>query len=161
MYNVVDDLINYYDSKKADYEKFCQENTKPFEIPPVSSTQLEDDYRKRINSMANQIASYKLNIQNDTEVIYKLMVHRNILEVAIKQFLEKIDEQTKQLLISTINEVKDKRENKDYKDYWWNAVNQEDFSAKLLWEIKNPEKISNPYLNFPNINMKLSSTSRR
>ena len=146
MYNVVDDLINYYDSKKADYEKFCQENTKPFEIPPVSSTQLEDDYRKRINSMANQIASYKLNIQNDTEVIYKLMVHRNILEVAIKQFLEKI---------------KDKRENKDYKDYWWNAVNQEDFSAKLLWEIKNPEKISNPYLNFPNINMKLSSTSRR
>lgn len=120
-----------------------------------------DEYEQKIKNMAKTIASYKLNIQNDTEVIYKLMVHRNILEVAIKQFLEKIDEQTKQLLISTVNEVKDKRENKDYKDYWWNAVNQEDFSAKLLWEIKNPEEVSNPYLNFPNINMKLSSTSRR
>lgn len=153
MYNVVDDLINYYDSKKADYEKFCQENTKPFEIPPVSSTQLEDDYRKRINSMANQIASYKLNIQNDTEVIYKLMVHRNILEVAIKQFLEKIDEQTKQLLISTINEVKDKRENdKNYRDRWWNWANQEKLSSKLLWETKNPEKIDyKPHLLFPDI----------
>lgn len=161
MYNVVDDLINYYDSKKADYEKFCRENTKPFEIPADTDFQLGEDYQKRINLMASQIASYKLNIQNDTEVIYKLMVHRNILEVAIKQFLEKIDEQTKQLLISTVNEVKDKRENKDYKDYWWNAVNQEDFSAKLLWEIKNPEEVSNPYLNFPNINIKLSSTSRR
>ena len=153
MYNVVDDLINYYDSKKADYEKFCQENTKPFEIPPVSSTQLEDDYRKRINSMASQIASYKLNIQNDTEVIYKLMVHRNIFKVACEQFLKKVDNETKQLLLDTIKEVKDKRENdNEYKDYWWNFVNQDDFSAKLLWETKNPEKIDyKPHLLFPDL----------
>lgn len=153
MYNVVDDLINYYDSKKADYEKFCRENTKPFEIPADTDFQLGEDYQKRINLMASQIASYKLNIQNDTEVIYKLMVHRNILEVAIKQFLEKIDEKTKQLLISTINEVKDKRENdKNYRDRWWNWANQEKLSSKLLWETKNPEKIDyKPHLLFPDI----------
>ncbi|WP_279084541.1 hypothetical protein [Gilliamella apis] len=47
MYNVVDDLSYYYDNKKADYEKFCQEITKPFEIPPVIDYQLEDNYKKK------------------------------------------------------------------------------------------------------------------
>ena len=125
----------------------------PNVIPPLNGAQVEAQYKVKVKNMADQIASYKLNIQNDTEVIYKLMIHRNILEVAIKQFLEKIDEQTKQLLISTINEVKDKRENdKNYRDRWWNWANQEELSSKLLWETKNPEKIDyKPHLLFPDI----------
>ena len=125
----------------------------PNVIPPLNGAQVEAQYKVKVKNMADQIASYKLNIQNDTEVIYKLMIHRNILKVAIKQFLEKTDEQTKQLLISTINEVKKKRENdSEYKEKWWKYVNQENFSGNALWEIKNPEKIDyKPHLLFPDI----------
>lgn len=151
MYNVVDDLSNYYDNKKADYEKFCQEITKPFEIPPVIDYQLEDNYKKRINSMANQIANYRLNIQNDTEVIYNLLFQRDFLLIAINQFLTKTDHNTKQLFINILNKIKaDKEADEQYKEKFWRWVNQENFSANLLWEVKNHDKIEhNPILNFP------------
>ena len=151
MYNVVDDLSNYYDNKKADYEKFCQEITKPFEIPPVIDYQLEDNYKKRINSMANQIANYRLNIQNDTEVIYNLLFQRDFLLIAINQFLTKTDHQTKQFFINFLNEVKSEKEaDEQYKQKFKNWVYQQNFSEKLIWEVKNPDKIKhNPVLNFP------------
>lgn len=125
----------------------------PNVIPPLNGAQVEAQYKVKVKNMADQIASYKLNIQNDTEVIYKLMIHRNIFKVACEQFLKKVDNETKQLLLDTIKEVKDKRENdNEYKDYWWNFVNQDDFSAKLLWETKNPKEIDyTPYLFFPDI----------
>ena len=152
MYNVVDDLSNYYDNKKADNEKFCQEITKPFEIPPVIDYQLEDNYKKRINSMANQIANYRLNIQNDTEVIYNLLFQRDFLLIAINQFLTKTDHQTKELFINFLNKVKSEKEaDEQYKQKFKNWVYQQNFSEKLIWEVKNPDKIKhNPVLNFPN-----------
>lgn len=136
--------------KDIQYQIEKQKQRAAYTIPADNGS---DEYEQKIKNMAETIASYKLNIQNDTEVIYKLAVHRNIFKVACEQFLKKVDNETKQLLLDTIKEVKDKRENdNEYKDYWWNFVNQEDFSAKLLWETKNPKEIDyTPYLFFPNI----------
>ena len=101
--------------------------------------------------MASQIASYKLNIQNDAEVIYNLLFQRDFLLIAINQFLTKTDHQTKQFFINFLNKVKSEKEaDEQYKQKFKNWVYQQNFSEKLIWEVKNPDKIKhNPVLNFP------------
>jgi len=111
-----------------------------------------DEYEQKIKNMAKTIASYKLNIQNDTEVIYNLLFQRDFLLIAINQFLTKTDHQTKELFINFLNKVKSEKEaDEQYKQKFKNWVYQQNFSEKLIWEVKNPDKIKhNPVLNFPN-----------
>lgn len=124
----------------------------PNVIPPLNGAQVEAEYEKKVKKMASQIASYKLNIQNDAEVIYNLLFQRDFLLIAINQFLTKTDHQTKQFFINFLNKVKSEKEaDEQYKQKFKNWVYQENFSEKLIWEVKNPDKIKhNPVLNFPN-----------
>lgn len=129
-----------------EHEKMKERNT--YVIPPIDNS---EKYERKIKKMGNQIASYELNIQNDTEVIYNLLFQRDFLLIAINQFLTKTDHNTKQLFINILNKIKaDKEADEQYKEKFWRWVNQENFSANLLWEVKNHDKIEhNPILNFP------------
>jgi len=129
-----------------EHEKMKERNT--YVIPPSDNS---EEYERKIKKMGNQIASYELNIQNDTEVIYNLLFQRDFLLIAINQFLTKTDHQTKQFFINFLNEVKSEKEaDEQYKQKFKNWVYQQNFSEKLIWEVKNPDKIKhNPVLNFP------------
>ena len=129
-----------------EHEKMKERNT--YVIPPIDNS---EKYERKIKKMGNQIASYELNIQNDTEVIYNLLFQRDFLLIAINQFLTKTDHQTKQFFINFLNEVKSEKEaDEQYKQKFKNWVYQQNFSEKLIWEVKNPDKIKhNPVLNFP------------
>lgn len=114
------------------------------------------DSERKSKRYAQEIANYKLAVQNDTEVIYKLFVHRDIFEKTIKEFLEKTDEKNKELLLATLNEVKSSKEqDQEYKDKLWKWVNQPNFSGKSLWTVKNMDKINyTPALLFPDLTKK-------
>lgn len=129
-----------------EHEKMKERNT--YVIPPIDNS---EKYERKIKKMGNQIASYEINIQNDTEVIYNLLFQRDFLLIAINQFLTKTDHQTKQFFINFLNEVKSEKEaDEQYKQKFKNWVYQQNFSEKLIWEVKNPDKIKhNPVLNFP------------
>ncbi|OTQ53845.1 hypothetical protein [Gilliamella apis] len=129
-----------------EHEKMKERNT--YVIPP---SDISEEYERKIKKMGNQIASYELNIQNDIEVIYNLLFQRDFLLIAINQFLIKTDHQTKQFFINFLNEVKSEKEaDEQYKQKFKNWVYQQNFSEKLIWEVKNPDKIKhNPVLNFP------------
>ncbi|MBI0114402.1 MULTISPECIES: hypothetical protein [unclassified Gilliamella] len=129
-----------------EHEKMKERNT--YVIPP---SDISEEYERKIKKMGNQIASYELNIQNDIEVIYNLLFQRDFLLIAINQFLTKTDHQTKQFFINFLNEVKSEKEaDEQYKQKFKNWVYQQNFSEKLIWEVKNPDKIKhNPVLNFP------------
>lgn len=129
-----------------EHEKMKERNT--YVIP---TSDISEEYERKIKKMGNQIASYELNIQNDIEVIYNLLFQRDFLLIAINQFLTKTDHQTKQFFINFLNEVKSEKEaDEQYKQKFKNWVYQQNFSEKLIWEVKNPDKIKhNPVLNFP------------
>ena len=134
--------------KDIQYQIEKQKQRLAYTIPADDGS---EEYEKKVKMMTNQIANYQLNIQNDTEVIYNLLFQRDFLLIAINQFLTKSDHHTKQLFINILNKIKaDKETDEQHKEKFWRWVNQENFSANLLWEVKNHEKIEhNPILNFP------------
>ena len=134
--------------KDIQYQIEKQKQRLAYTIPADDGS---EEYEKKVKIMTNQIANYQLNIQNDTEVIYNLLFQRDFLLIAINQFLTKSDHHTKQLFINILNKIKaDKETDEQHKEKFWRWVNQENFSANLLWEVKNHEKIEhNPILNFP------------
>ena len=134
--------------KDIQYQIEKQKQRLAYTIPADDGS---EEYEKKVKMMTNQIANYKLNIQNDTEVIYNLLFQRDFLLIAINQFLTKTDHQTKELFINFLNKVKlEKETDEQYKAKFWKWVNQENFSAKLIWEVKNPDQINHkPVLIFP------------
>ncbi|PXY91704.1 hypothetical protein [Gilliamella apis] len=135
--------------KDIQYQIEKQKQRLAYTIPADDGS---EEYEKKVKMMTNQIANYQLNIQNDTEVIYNLLFQRDFLLIAINQFLTETDHQTKQFFINFLNKVKSEKEaDEQYKQKFKNWVYQENFSEKLIWEVKNPDKIKhNPVLNFPN-----------
>lgn len=156
---VVEDLYNDLAKKQEDYKQFMEKINKPFgndmfsEVDLIPYLREIDNYKKNIANYQSQIANYKLALSNDTEVMYRLFMHRNILKQSISKFLEKVDDKTKQLFLDTLNEMKESKEqNTDYKEKLWAWTNQPDFSQKLLIDIKNPDNLDyTAALLFPNI----------
>lgn len=151
--DVIEDIDQNYKKVKKEVEEYGKKITKTSATESNSGYQLTQKFNKEKLNYEQQIANYKLAVQNDTEVIYKLFIHRNILEVAIQEFLEKTDDKNKELFLATLNKIKTYREtNQEYKDKWWKWANQQNLTSKLLWDAKNPDKIDyTPLLNFPNL----------
>lgn len=151
---VIEDIDNYYKQLQKDLDEVERKSTRNFVTDAPNSNKLAVKLKKQMKGYEQQIANYKLTVQNDTEVIYKLFVHRNILEVAIQEFLKNTDDKNKELFLNTLNNIKTYREtNHEYKDKWWKWANQQNLTSKLLWDAKNPDKIDyTPLLNFPEFN---------
>lgn len=153
---VIEDIDNYYKQLQKDLDEVERKSTRNFVTDAPNSNKLAVKLKKQMKGYEQQIANYKLTVQNDTEVIYNVLIHRDILKNTIQDFLDKVDEKTKQLFLATLNEVKSSKENdQEYKDKWWKWVNQSNLSQKLLWEVKNPDKIDyTPGLYFPDVTKK-------
>lgn len=153
---VIEDIDNYYKQLQKDLDEVERKSTRNFVTDAPNANEVARKFQKQMKGYEQQIANYKLTVQNDTEVIYKLFVHRDIFEKTIKEFLNKADDKNKELLLATLNEVKSSKENdQEYKDKWWKWVNQSNLSQKLLWEVKNPDKIDyTPGLYFPDVTKK-------
>ncbi|NUF50698.1 hypothetical protein [Gilliamella sp. ESL0250] len=160
---VTEDIANHYAKKKEEHRKACEEMDNPFgKGISIDSAMLIDykrqidRYKKEIYNYQTQIANYKLALSNDTEVMYRLFMHRNIFKQSISNFLEKVDDKTKQLFLDTLNELKTKSEQRqDYKENLWNWVNKPNFSQTLLRDVQNPNELDyTAALLFPDVTKK-------
>lgn len=153
---VIEDIDNYFKQLQKDLDEVERKSTRNFVTDAPNANEVARKFQKQMKGYEQQIANYKLTVQNDTEVIYKVLIHRDILKNTIQDFLDKVDENTKQLFLETLNNVKSNKENDhEYKDKWWKWVNQPNLSQKLLWDVKNPDKIDfKPVLSFPDLTKK-------
>lgn len=153
---VVEDIARYYEKLQKDLDEVGQKSIRNFVTDAQDANEVARKFKTQMKGYEQQIANYKLTVQNDTEVIYKLFIQRNVFKLAIQEFLEKVDENTKQLFLETLNNMKLNKENdQEYKDKWWKYVNQNNFTCNLLWEVKNPDKIDyTPGLYFPDVTKK-------
>ncbi|MWN32311.1 MULTISPECIES: alpha-N-acetylglucosaminidase TIM-barrel domain-containing protein [unclassified Gilliamella] len=152
---VIDDIANHYDRLQADYKNFIdQSNNDMTNMGMLIGYERQiDRYKKEVFNYQTQIANYKLALSNDTEVMYRLIMQRDVFETASRKFLEKVDDKTKQIFLDTLKEVKQSQENKkDYREKMWVWCNQDNFSANLLWEVNNQDKIDyTATLYFPDV----------
>ncbi|OCG15403.1 hypothetical protein A9G24_05390 [Gilliamella sp. App6-5] len=157
---VVEDIANHYAKKKEEHRKVCEEIDNPFGKGISSSNiNLKRQIKKNKQDIIyyqNQIANYKLALSNDTEVMYRLIMQRDVFETASRKFLEKVDNRTKEIFLDTLKEVKQSQENKkDYREKMWAWCNQDNFSTNLLWEVNNQDKIDyTATLYFPDVTKK-------
>ncbi|NUF50697.1 hypothetical protein [Gilliamella sp. ESL0250] len=150
---VIDDIANHYEKAQEEHKQFIEKINKPFG-DGISSSNI--NLKRQIKKNKQDIANYKLALSNDTEVMYRLFMHRNILKQSIYNFLEKVDDKTKKLFLDTLNELKTKSEQRqDYKENLWNWVNKPNFSQTLLRDVQNPNELDyTAALLFPDVTKK-------